>query len=247
MTSSMSDPNADCPFDSSTPTTLNGVFLIRILCPTGSSSGNRLSTTVFPRTATLLLARTSRSVKNSPRATSQSRISRYSGQTPLICVLQLPLPPITCPDARTMGDTAVTSVASAAIFSASSSVILLSEPAPWLTPLCQLDPGNSMIMFTPSDAIWAWTSACAPAPSPTITITAPTPMIIPSDVRRLRILFLTILFIATLRRFLNWIMRPPRSTRPRPRDRRGSACSRGRASRSACPRPGGRRRSCHRA
>jgi len=69
-------PIMPAPLDSSTPTTSNGSEEMRMVWPTGSSPPrNRLSRTVVPITHTLARPRTSWSVKNRPRATSQPRMT----------------------------------------------------------------------------------------------------------------------------------------------------------------------------
>ena len=65
---------------------------------------------VWPMTQTLFWARTSLAEKNSPELSGQSRISRYSSDTPQTLVFQLPLPPITWAPVRTTGETAWTRV-----------------------------------------------------------------------------------------------------------------------------------------
>ncbi len=86
--SSWSCPMVEPPFDSSTPVTLNGRFLMRMILPIGSSLPNRLVATVAPRTQTLLALRTSWSVKNCPRSMFQERISGQSVSAPWIEVDQ---------------------------------------------------------------------------------------------------------------------------------------------------------------
>ncbi len=54
---------------------LKGTLRSRISWPTGSESGNRLSATVWPRTATLRMARSSFAEKKEPDSTFQSRMS----------------------------------------------------------------------------------------------------------------------------------------------------------------------------
>jgi hypothetical protein len=80
------------PLRSSTPTTLNGTFLMRIEEPTALPPGNRLSATVAPSTATLADERTSTSVKKSPSAVFQARMNGQSTSTPQTCVPQLSSP-----------------------------------------------------------------------------------------------------------------------------------------------------------
>jgi hypothetical protein len=56
--------------------------------------------------------------------------------------------------------------------------------------------GITCIRFVPIEAMRSSIDRCAPAPIATITITDATPMIIPSEVRRLRIRFRKILLEA---------------------------------------------------
>ena len=76
MTSSWSCPQADWPFGSRTPATVNGTFLIRMVWPTASVSPKRLRQTVSPRTATLLAASTSSGPNILPLAMVHSRDTR---------------------------------------------------------------------------------------------------------------------------------------------------------------------------
>ncbi len=59
IVSSWSWPQVVWPLRSSTPMTVNGTFLIRMTCPTGSSSPKRLLATVWPISATLAAPSTS--------------------------------------------------------------------------------------------------------------------------------------------------------------------------------------------
>ena len=80
------------PVPESTPTTVNGTLPMRMIAPTGSSSGNRLSTTVWPSTQTLVPAETSSSVNMLPLAISQLLTSRYPVEVPVTLVNQFWLP-----------------------------------------------------------------------------------------------------------------------------------------------------------
>ena len=51
-------------------------------------------------------------------------------------------------------------------------------------------PESTMMRFEPRLWICSATRACAPDPTPTIAITAPTPMMMPSIVKKARSLFL---------------------------------------------------------
>ena len=71
------------PFGDNTPSTLNGWFLTRMICPVGSTSGpNRLSETVWPSTATFCAELTSCDVKKLPYFIGQLRISGRSTSVP---------------------------------------------------------------------------------------------------------------------------------------------------------------------
>ena len=93
------------PLRSSTPTTLKGTFLMRIVDPTASPFGKRFWATVAPRTQTLLEVRTSTSVKKSPSATFQARMFGHSTPTPQTWVPQLSSPATTCALVRAPGET----------------------------------------------------------------------------------------------------------------------------------------------
>ena len=73
---------------------------------------------------------------------------------------------------------------------------------PWLMPPRLKLPARIMIRLVPPD--WICSSICcrAPVPSATIVMTAATPMMIPSIVRAVRILFRPRALIAT-RRIMN--------------------------------------------
>ena len=61
-------------------------------------------------------------------------------------------------------------------------------PAPWRTPADWKLPALMLIRLVPAALTCSSIVACAPRPSATIVMTAPTPMIIPSIVRMVRIL-----------------------------------------------------------
>ncbi len=111
MISSWSCPNVFCPFSASTPITLNGILLKRIVLPIGSSPFlNIFSTTVCPITTTLVAASTSWSVNILPSFIDSLRIFRYSGLTPCIEIGQLLFAKITWPLPFTCGDISVSVV-----------------------------------------------------------------------------------------------------------------------------------------
>src|SRR5262249_21362568 len=82
---------------------------------------------------------------------------------------------------------------------ASSGVSVLALPWPMRTPPCMKLPALTMIMLVPADWICASIEVCAPVPSATIVMTAATPMIMPSIVSAVRILFRFSAFTATRR------------------------------------------------
>src|SRR5579862_3513609 len=63
-------------------------------------------------------------------------------------------------------------------------------------------------MFVPADWICASIDVCAPVPSATMVMTAPTPMIMPSMVRAVRILFRPSALMA-IRKIMRTDMRAP--------------------------------------
>src|SRR5207302_7678750 len=83
MFSSWSCPiAADVPFAVSSPTTLKGKLLMRIVCPIGSVGPNRFFLTVSPITATFAAILTSSCENDVPSANGQLRISKYCGSVP---------------------------------------------------------------------------------------------------------------------------------------------------------------------
>jgi hypothetical protein len=72
---------------------------------------------------------------------------------------------------------------------ASSTVSVVAIPPPWRTPPCEKLPAITVIMLVPAALTCASMVLWAPLPSATIVMTAPTPMIIPSIVSIVRILF----------------------------------------------------------
>ncbi len=82
MTSSWSWPQEFCPFLSSTPITVNGIFLMRIDCPTGSDPWKSCSATVCPMTATLATPRTAESLKPVPLTIAQRRMAKMLSLPP---------------------------------------------------------------------------------------------------------------------------------------------------------------------
>ena len=72
---------------------------------------------------------------------------------------------------------------------ASSAVSELDIPWPWRTPPWVKLPALMLMVLVPADFTCSSIVAWAPRPRATIVMTAPTPMIIPSMVRTVRILF----------------------------------------------------------
>ncbi len=148
----------------------------------------------------------------------------------MMVVRQLPAPPITCVRVMTTGETAESRKPWLRSISASSIVSRLNVCAPWLTPPCIAEPGVITSMLVPSPWICRSICRCAPEPIATITFTAPTPMMMPSMVSSVRILFLTMLCAATLTSvfaLMRHLPFPPRGSRARrPRRRAGRAPAR---------------------
>ena len=69
----------------------------------------------------------------------------------------------------------------------SSSVSVVRDPLPRRTPPLVMLPGVMMMRFAPRLSICFSTAACAPEPMAMEAITAPTPMMMPSMVRRERL------------------------------------------------------------
>src|SRR6266568_779941 len=79
----------DWAFGARTPTTWNGLFLIRTVRPTGSIPAPKsLSATVLPRTTTFVPESTSDGVKSAPEPIGQERMSKNSGVVPVTEVVQ---------------------------------------------------------------------------------------------------------------------------------------------------------------
>jgi hypothetical protein len=74
--SSWSSPTMLAPFSLSTPTTRNGMFLIRIVRSSGLVVWKSRATRVLPMTQTLSADETSRSVKKPPTWSGQLRTAR---------------------------------------------------------------------------------------------------------------------------------------------------------------------------
>src|SRR5437660_4515523 len=104
MMSSWSCPiAADVPFAVSSPTTLKGKLLMRIVCPIGSVGPNRFFLTVPPITAPFEAKFTPSSEKEVPPARAQLQMSKYCAPLPLGLVPQLSFPKPTCPQPGDLG------------------------------------------------------------------------------------------------------------------------------------------------
>src|SRR5207253_8576302 len=88
----------------------------------------------------------------------------------------------------TCGDTLNTNRTCCTIAFASPSVRDFVPRAPVRRPLTLRPPASIQIMLSPMLRICSWTWLDAPSPTATLQITAPTPMMMPSMVRTLRIL-----------------------------------------------------------
>ena len=163
--------------------------MIRTIFPTGSSGPNRFPATVCPRRTTFEAASVSAGEKFLPETIFQSRISRYSGQTPWTIVLQFWFPYTTGALVRIDGVAKRTEGSSFPIARASPIVRVGTPPNPERNPPEVVLPGRTRRRFEPTEEIWAEILRFAPSPMATMTMTAPTPMIIPSIVRAERILF----------------------------------------------------------
>src|SRR5262245_48885709 len=104
-------------------------------------------------------------------------------------VYQFWLPATTSVCVWTPGERYSTPGTSLRIASASSTERVLEEPEPPRTPPCDALPALTVIMLVPAPLIWSSMADCAPLPMATSVITADTPMIMPSIVRPVRILF----------------------------------------------------------
>ena len=94
----------DWPLLDSTPTTVNGWLLMRIISPTGSTSAPKsCSWTTEPSTATLDAVTTSTGAKKAPKVAGHNRISGRSTSVPCTCVPQFMLPATIWPRVLTPG------------------------------------------------------------------------------------------------------------------------------------------------
>ena len=148
-------------------------------------------------------------MKIAPLDTGQLRIVKKSGVVPVICVFQVLVSEITGWPAFICGATAATDGSSVWMARRSSHVMLGCEPAPPRPPGPWLDPENNMTMLVPAPSICARTRDLAPSPIDCMKMTAPTPMMMPSAVRKERSLFRRSASPARRRVSPAGIMRPP--------------------------------------
>src|SRR5436190_14322193 len=189
-----------------TPSTLKGWLRSRMICPVGSSSGpNSVSETTVPSTATFCAPVTSAEVKKLPYFVGQLRMSGRSTSVPCTLVDQFWLPAMTC-ERLLAPAAAYCTPGIALIMIASAGVIVVALPWPMRTPPLAKLPALTMIMLVPADLTRSSIAVRAPVPSATMVITAPTPMIIPSIVRMVRIL-LRLSALSAIRRVMNSDMR----------------------------------------
>ena len=162
---------------------------MRISRPTGFSSPNRFSATVWPSTATLRPPAASSAVKKRPWLTVQSWATNHSGSVAFTLEDQFWLPATICCVCRMVPAATCTAAISRGMAWASSQLMLGRCPAPSETPPIRMLEPHTSSRLAPSDWIWLSTCCRAPAPTATVTITAATPMKMPSAVSAARSLF----------------------------------------------------------
>src|SRR5450756_1811254 len=206
MTSSWSWPTDDWPLLISTPMILNGCFPMRMICSTTSPpSGKSMFLTVVPITQTFEALKTSVGVKNWPDSSAHDLISGRSTLVPSTRVFQFWFAATICPPRLLIVSTKNCTPGTSRIATASSGVIVFDIPWPWRTPPELKLPEFTMITFVPADWTACSIETWAPLPRATMVMTAPTPMIIPSIVSAVRILFRLSAFRA-IRNVMNIVM-----------------------------------------
>ena len=132
--------------------------------------------------------RTSVWLRMSPCSITQERAMKYSGVTPVICVLQLLAPSITCalPD-ETGADATING--NLPMASASLMVTVGADPEPPRNPPADVEPDMTMNRLLPMDCTERLTLCFAPSPIASISTTAETPIIMPSMVSAVRMRF----------------------------------------------------------
>ena len=143
-------------------------------------------TTVWPSTATLAALVLSSSVKNVPSAIVQFSMLRYGGVTAWMRVDQFCAPATICalPDDDRADPAQTRDVLADRVRVGRFEWTAL--PAPGAPPLLRVLPGScrsNRLVPSPAERLLA-TEALAPSPRATMVMTAPTPMMIPSVVRR---------------------------------------------------------------
>ena len=135
--------------------------------------------------ATRAASRTWVSVIESPCSITHDRATKYSGVTPVICVLQFwaakitwVLPVATGAETRMAGNFAIAS--------ASFSVTLGDVPTPERNPPADVEPDKTINKLLPMEVTARLTPCLAPSPTASINTTADTPMIMPNMVSAVR-------------------------------------------------------------
>ena len=146
---SWSCPTEDCPLAARTPTTSNGIRLMRMLSPTGSSVPKSSAATVWPMTQTLAALRSSSSSRRRPKRAEKSRIRKNSAVVPVTCEGQFRFSRMSCVPTLTCGATSPTDQHSSRIAATSESVRGAPLPEPWRTPPERPAPDVRMIMLLP--------------------------------------------------------------------------------------------------
>src|SRR5215472_707898 len=127
----------------------------------------------------------------------QLRISKYSGVVPVTEVVQLASSLTTDWLDRSVGAAVLLLGTSDRMAARSSFVRVGIEPKPPRTPPEDDDPGRTMRRLVPMAAKACSTCDLAPAPMAIMAMTAPTPMMMPSVVKKERILLRKMARMAT--------------------------------------------------
>jgi len=183
---------------------------MRTVLPTGSTSAPKsLSATVAPSTITLASASTSLSPKSDPFLMTQLRMSKNSGDEPVMLVVQFWSSAMI--GALVICAAAAHRTAGACVRMAlrSSQVSVGKDPKPPATPLLVVVPESTMSMLVPMAANTPETRALAPSPTATIEMTEATPMMTPRVVRKLRVLLRRSALSAIGRMFERFTVTPP--------------------------------------
>ncbi len=182
--SSWSLPIAPWPLEASSATITHENCLMRSRSPSGSRCPSSSRATVAPTAHTAAPARCSPSSNGRPAASVQLAAVSQSALPPITLLDQLrPLATTVCP-LRDSAATARMPPIWAAMASASASLKAGAPPPPPPGPWRW--PGRTISRLLPRLAIWSCTAWVAPLPSVTMVITAPTPITMPSMVRKER-------------------------------------------------------------